>query len=551
MPFNVCGLSGVRLRARSKETESDTMSKMFSYRNGLRQICVALMLTSSVDMARATSVDDLIKKFADFEIGKSGSCERYVTAVMHPDKKYENKQRLLSSRDIGTATAREVNAEQDDILSPYKNVPLLPNGGFLPAFESATETSHLYHVTYQSTTTSGQKVILSGLVVIPLGNMSNGMVVYDHATQVTRNTGAPSHPSHEACTVITALAGKGRVIAMPDYLGYGDNHDPHPYPLGIQNAPAGIDIILAARELAEEVNKSQPMGEALAISGYSEGGGNAQWLARTILEKHPDIGGSRLKMIAPMSGNYDMTGAMAKSLLVDQPVVSDENSILTFASKPLLLGYAAQGAADNSGSTLSSMLKSPFLTFVVNNPLPIPALEMVLYGTKMMAAFSKTGYGISSRNPSSLMTETFVTALNKVDVSVPAVALWKENDITRWIPRTTEGENIPLYVTGILEDQIVPYAGSNYPVPQGYVGGSAYFAEGNSQNLVASLQSQGVTSSHLAWCGIDARKVEKTTSDGTNAVMINHVNGLPPVITLAAKAIETGTLVGLPTIQSP
>ncbi len=527
------------------------MSKISFFNCHVGRGLLTILLASTVNGAEAGTADELIQKFADFEIGRTGSCERYVTAVVHPVRNYDNKQRLLSSRDIGTATAHEINQEQEDLFKPYKTVPLLPNSGLLPPYEKAKETSHLYHITYRSTAAAGQTVTLSGLVVIPLGDLSNGMVVYDHATQVTRDTGAPSHPSHEACTVITALAGKGRILAMPDYLGYGDNRDPHPYPLGIQNAPAGIDIILAARELAEEVSKGNVLGTALAITGYSEGGGNAEWLARTILEKTPDLGGSQLTMIAPMSGNYDMTGAMAQSLLVNQPMPLDENSRLTFVAKPLLVGYASQGAAGSSGSALPTMLNPPYLTFVENNPLPIPALELATYAGKMAVAFTETGYGLLNRNPSKLMTQSFVSALNAVDVSVPAVALWKENDITTWIPKTATGASVPLYVTGILQDQIVPFAGSGYPVPSGYVGGAPYFVQGNSQNLVSSLQKQGLSPSNLAWCGIDARTVEKTTSSGVKTVMINHLNGLPPVISLAAKAIETGTLAGLPTLPNP
>jgi hypothetical protein len=40
-----------------------------------------------------------------------------------------------------------------------------------------------------------------------------------------------------------------------------------------------------------------------------------------------------------MSGNYDMTGATAHSLIVDQPL-----NVMTLAVKPLLLTFTAQAA---------------------------------------------------------------------------------------------------------------------------------------------------------------------------------------------------------------
>lgn len=515
-------------------------------------ILSTLMVLMPMESARAGLVDEMIGKLVDLEIGKTGNCATYVTSIPYKVTNYKNTVKLLSSKFIGTATSSEVNQEQAKLMAPYVSVPLLPYGQTIPSFKPAVFNSYLFHVTYRSKTSSGQDAVLSGLVVLPHGSIANGIVVYDHATQPARNTGAPSHPSHEACSVITALAGKERMLVMPDYLGYGVNHDAHPYPLGIQNAPAGVDLIVAAHELAI-ARATQPVGPALAITGYSEGGGNALWLARWISEKKPDLGGSQLSLIAPMSGNYDMTGAMAHSLLVEQPSVSilDENSILTFASKPLLTAFASQGAADNSTTALKDMLLDPFLTFAENHALPIPSLDLTAYLAKSYSAFTQTGYTTTNRNPANLMTPKFVQALEITDTGVSAVALWKANDNIDWIPRSQSGQPIPTYITGILQDQIVPFAANTLSVPAGYVGGSPYFSAGNSQNLVSYVQRQGTAPSVFAWCGIDARQVEKVSGNTTKKVTINHLNGLTPVMALAAKAIEQGNVLNVPTLPNP
>ncbi len=429
---------------------------------------------------------------------------------------------------------------------PYDGVKLLPNGATLPRFLPPADNSKIYRVIYRS----GRK-ILSGLVVVPAKSMSNGIIVYDHATQVSKLSGAPSYPSNEACVIITALAGKGRIIAMPDYVGYGENDGEHPYPLGIENAPSSIAIIVAARELAGEVNKT-PIGSGLSVTGYSEGGGNSFWLARKIVEDNPDLMGSKLSMIAPMSGNYDMTGAMAKSLIVRQPVkpIPNIDQSLTFLTKPLLAAYGAQGAQDYSFSQLATMLKLPFLRFVKQNPLPLSSSPLS-YGVGLISNAVAGGYTLRDPNPANLMVPRFVMAIKLTDTTFPAVNLWSKNNNISWIPKDSRGASIPTYVSGILQDEIVPFAGKNYSVPIGYTGGKPYFNEGNSQNLVASLRERNVQSSALAWCGIDAQKIPTNISGRTIMLRINHLTGLVPVLTLAAKAIESNNLSGLPTIPDP
>ncbi len=513
-------------------------------------LLIALTSTQvSAQVARRT----LTNLLSTVEIGKEGACDKAGYPNILPDlvKLYLRKRSLLSSQLIGAASIAKVTRAQQATYQPYKGLSFLPNGATLPPFLPPTDSSKIYRITYLS---GGQR--LSGLVVVPDHSMANGMVVYDHGTQIAKDKGAPSHPSNEACMIITGLAGKGRMLAMPDYIGYGVNNGPHPYPLGVNNAPAGIDIIVAAHELAKEVNKIYPVGTALAVTGYSEGGGNSFWLARMIAEQKPDLMGSKLTMIAPMSGPYDMTGAMAHSLIVRQPVIIpwDLNQLITFLVRPMLVAYAAQGAADYSLSTttsgLPSMLRSPVLEFVQGTPLPITT-DTVNYGVGLMEKAVSAGYTLLNPNPSTLMQPGFVNALQTTDNRFPAIALWSVNDNISWVPKNADRVDVPTYITGILQDQIVPFAGANYPVPRGYTGGAAIFQQGNSQNLIASLREKSVGPSKVAWCGIDARQVPSTIMGKQVMLRINHLTGLPPVLTLAAKAIETGSIETLPTIPDP
>lgn len=530
------------------------MSNTSSWRRYLLRVIGIIIAAASSSHSDAqvagTTTKTLGALFSEIEIGKEGACNEADYLIKTPalPKVHIGKKKLLSSQLIGRTGISQVTSAQQALLRPYQGLKLLPDGATLPQYTPPTDTSKIYRITYSST---GQ--ILSGLVVIPDHSLSNGTVVYDHATQVSKYSGAPSYPSNEACTVITVLTGKGRILAMPDYIGYGVNNRKHPYPLGRDNAPSGIDIIVAAKELAAEVNRSSPIGAALAVTGYSEGGGNSFWLARKIAEDSPDLLGSRLSMIAPMSGPYDMTGATAHSLIVRQPVAavpSELNQLITFVAKPLLVAYGAQGASDYSLSRLPTMLKSPFLGFVQASPLPTISGRLE-YGVGMIGAATLGGYTLLNPNPASLMQPSFVSALQITDKTFPAVALWSANDNIAWIPQDKSGANIPTYATGILQDEVVPFAGSNYPVPNGYIGGPAFFNQGNSQNLIMSLRQKGVTPSDLAWCGIDAQQAPATVLGQRVKLRINHTTGLPPVFSLAAKAIESGSLANLPTIPDP
>lgn len=495
------------------------------------------------------------------EIGAEGRCAEAGYVYSNPGQiiPYTNKVALLSSQLIGNASVSQIMLAQKSLYQPYVGIPLLPNRAYLPNYSQPSQSSNLYKVTYKS----GQQT-LSGLVVIPNGSAANGIVVYDHATQVSKISGAPSTPSNEACTVITALAGKGRILAMPDYIGYGVNNGDHPYALGIQNAPAGIDIIIATHELFSEINRnhrvasSAEIGTPLAVTGYSEGGGNSYWLARQIIQNKINLMGSQLTMIASMSGNYDMTGATAQSLIVRQPVdmvlhPDDLNQYITYLVKPVLVAFAAQGAAGNSTSTLSQMLMGPpkpFLQFVQANPLPVSA-NLPNYMSSLLSSSYDTGYTLTDPNPSSLMVPAFANAIKTTNLNFSAVNLWNNNNNVTWIPINSAQQNIPTYLTGLLQDQVVPFAGSNYPVPPGYTGGHAYFAQGNSQNVISSMRQQNIGAAKVSWCGIDAVPVPTNINGKTIPLTLNHLTGLPPVIALAAQAIETGSISNLPVIPDP
>lgn len=454
-----------------------------------------------------------------------------------PTIDYTGLTKLRSSQLVSRVSLNDIAQDQTLKAKPYLNLPL-PDGQKLGGFAPPTQGADIYRIQYQSTDLQGHDTRLSGLVVIPTDSIEGGLIVYDHATQLSQTGGAPSFPSGEACIMITALGGKNRMLAMPDYLGFGISSDAHPYPLGIQNAPSGVDIITASRELAREIYPDKPVGSALFVTGYSEGGGNALWLGR-LLEQAAQPG-MKPTLMAPMSGNYDMTGAMATSLIVNQPL-----NATTLLAKPLLVTFAAQGAWDVTGMTPSDLVQPSLVSYDNANALPIPysgSAEMGVYMSGLALTAYQLGYGKTSINPSVLMQPTLVSDIRTRNLANPVINLWAENDNIDWQPVT------PIYATGILQDQLVPFAASNYPVPAGFIGGKPFFGQGNSQNLIQKMRAKGIGSSAVAWCAIDAQKV---VNNKGKSEMINHLNGLVPVSILSAKAIENNSLARLPMLSEP
>jgi len=453
-----------------------------------------------------------------------------------PIVEYPDTVTLVTSKLIANVTADTIQSERTARAQPYVNVPAGndPLGGFVPV----TQGADLYQIHYRSTNVSDQPTLVSGLVAVPTDSSAGGVVVYMHATEVSQEAGAPSTPSTEACAMVTAFAGNERVVAMPDYLGYGINDDLHPYPLGVENAPAGIDIIAAARELASRVQPQHTVGSALYITGYSEGGGNALWLARKLQETGDNT--LRPTLIAPMSGNYDMTGATAHSLIVDQPL-----NLMTLAVKPLLLTFTAQAAWEIKDLAPDSLIVPSLVSWDQVSSLPLRAggrWEVNVALAALMLSAYQGGYLNPQINPSVLMSSQLQTAIETNDLTNPAMALWAQNNNLQWIPQA------PVYATGILQDQIVPFAGSNYPVPQGYSGGAPFFAQGNSQNLIHAMRAQGLASDRVAWCGIDGVRVD---INDKQTQRITHLTGLIPVSILASRFIAQGSLAGLPQLSDP
>ena len=297
-----------------------------------------------------------------------------------PPRTYQDTRHLLSSSFLQRLDKETVAAARQLVATSLQVDPVrLPDGSDLAGLTVATQGADLYRITYQSVNAAGKPTIVSGLVAVPESDAAAGLVVYMHATTAERHN-PPSSLSLEAFGALTAFSGNEWVVALPDYLGYGIDHDPHPFALGRLNAPAGRDMIPAVRELLARLGRSA--GSDLFVTGYSEGGGNALWLGRLLQEdQDPTL---RPQVVAALSGPYDISGATARSFLEEQPGYVDN-----LVEKPFFMAFAGVGASQVTGQPLDTLLQPAFARSTADL-LPGRQWDEVVEGQLLSAAILQT-----------------------------------------------------------------------------------------------------------------------------------------------------------------
>lgn len=174
----------------------------------------------------------------------------------------------------------------------------------------------LYKVRYFTPDAVGEEHVASGLVCIPQNeNLAFPLFCYQHGTVGGRED-VPSRLAggYELPLVFSAL---GFVVCAADFVGLGDSPGVHPYVHASTEATAGVDLLLAAREMSQD-DSFPPfaLNDQLFISGYSQGGHASMAAHRLIQEEYSnqfDVTGA-----AHMSGPYSISEKMVEFTLGDQ-----------------------------------------------------------------------------------------------------------------------------------------------------------------------------------------------------------------------------------------
>ncbi|WP_040796344.1 alpha/beta hydrolase family protein [Nocardia higoensis] len=160
-------------------------------------------------------------------------------------------------------------------------------------------------VEYRTIGATGQPTTATGLIVLPETDTERLRIVsYAHGT-ILRKDEAPSVGGANDRARTIAFAAGGAIGVAPDYLGLGEGPGRHPYAHAPSEASASLDLLRAARTLAEQ--RGHTVDPDVYILGFSQGGQAATALARE-LHDHPDTGFA-VGALSAVSGPYDIREA--------------------------------------------------------------------------------------------------------------------------------------------------------------------------------------------------------------------------------------------------
>lgn len=184
----------------------------------------------------------------------------------------------------------------------------------LPTLVVPTNGIDVFRMNYKTINSHGEESFASGAVVIPTG--ADGpfpMSVYNHGTSIAKQD-VPSYESTEL-NIGVINGSTGYVMVLPDYLGMGDGPGRHPYQMYTPTVTATVDMMRAVKtySMDNDIN----LNEQVFLFGYSQGGHAAMAVHQDIEKIYADE--FTVTASAPMSGAYDMSGAMVDIMLSDEP----------------------------------------------------------------------------------------------------------------------------------------------------------------------------------------------------------------------------------------
>ena len=271
----------------------------------------------------------------------------------------------------------------------------------------------MYKVRYNTIDLNGQPVIASGMIAVPVNPACDSlpMALYAHGTVLKRDN-VPSANNQESA-LGKAIASKGYVVAMPDYLGLGDLPGLHPYQHGLSQATTCVDILRATSEFIND-SLSFDYSHETFLTGYSQGGHAAMATAKYIkdnqLQSEFHIAGA-----APLSGAYHISKRQTDELLLDVPYNSPGYIVY------LLLSY--QEVYGNIFSTNSEILQTPY-----DNTVP-PMFD----GNQVISNV----HAVLPNQTSQYLNPTFLNSF-KADSITKSTPMWQallDNDNYDWTPQ--------------------------------------------------------------------------------------------------------------------
>jgi pimeloyl-ACP methyl ester carboxylesterase len=252
------------------------------------------------------------------------------------------------------ATAAEQSQQRGSVVSVerlgmIRQTNLQKIAAEFPGGITVKQSVELFRVTYW-TVHKGKPTKASGLFVAPQNmDQSKGVMMYLHGTTNTRAL-SPSQPERADGEAEAAIfGGNGYYVVLPDYIGLGVSHEPHPYIITKPLVDDAIDMLKAVRQIAADRKLS--WSPDLFMMGFSQGGQVVAGVHRE-LDRRP-LRGYRLKGSVGVAGPYELRKT------------SLPKAIQTECRK--CVGYLAWGAsayASYYGRPLSEALKPAYVDVV-------------------------------------------------------------------------------------------------------------------------------------------------------------------------------------------
>ncbi|MCI4671487.1 MAG: T9SS type A sorting domain-containing protein [Bacteroidia bacterium] len=310
-----------------------------------------------------------------------------------------------------------------DSLDQQEIQNLYSGFGLPPFLAPITYSLEVYKVSYLTPAAKGDSLTTaSGLVIIPISDsLCFPIFNYNHGTSFYGDE--VSSLGFEWFLGVPFATG-GYIMAMPDYLGYGDTPKDHPhcYIHAKTEASATIDMIRATRSLCDLFGVG--LNDQLFLGGYSQGGHTTLATQREMEKNFPNE--FKITAVASGSGPYDISNTSRQRLLEERPTSS---FFLAF----IMTSY--QFVYENLWNIPSDVFVAPYdsivpiffdrNTSVLPNPMwPDTALRM--------------------------LKPSFINALRNDSLHPANVAL-RDNDLLNWTPRA----ELRMYYCEA--DEVVPF----------------------------------------------------------------------------------------------
>lgn len=278
----------------------------------------------------------------------------------------------------------------------------------------------LYAVEYTSVDLQGNPTPASGLMIIPDQTYTvYPRLIYQHGT-VDGPDDVPSQ-LQGGYQLALVFGGMGYITLAPDLLGLGVSELFHPYVHADSEAQSAIDMLAATSVFGVYLDEYDQrfFNQQIFVTGYSQGGHSAMATFQKLETDYSDT--YSVTAAAPMSGPYDISGAMTDYTLGDNDYFF-----------PAYLAYTAlsyQEAYGNLYTSLDEFFKPEFIPMIeqfYNREIGLFDLNDFLINTLI------ANYG-ASKAKFSLTDEALMAIEN--DPDSPVNMALADNDVYDWTPQ--------------------------------------------------------------------------------------------------------------------